>query len=498
MIYCSVLELLLEHGGEIDSVGYRDGQTPLMKVARYIGDGEQIHCAQLLLNNGANINHQDKQGNTAVHLAVETENVKLMQYLVSKNPDMTITNRNGKTARELATTAIDVILSTTRDNRYDDVLELMDNAISESDRESMLVILQEVPVHEYKSELIKRAIALDHLAASELLLENGMNPNDLDVVQSPILMVLTQIPIENRIKYFDLLVKYGVDVNQLDSDGCHFFRHLITELKDTPSELLLRFTIHVLRSRQPNAVINMMHKDVFGKALFSYLWRLPGNAGYSIRTQFEFGRQLLDWRESTSDEEKSLLTTRGIHVMATNGQSEQLGDTITKYPGSVNSRNWKSQSSALHLAADGAQIDIVKTLIEIHAELDCLDCFHATALIRCFLPFSGSVAQGFNVTDTRGNRPYSSAHYKCANMLIDGGANVNLTDDTLNTPLHYAVLTVINDTDQNNYFNAINMVERLIQHGARKDSRNRQGQTALDIARSSTCPDNNLIACLND
>lgn len=64
MIYCSVLELLLEHGGEIDSVGYRDGQTPLMKVARYIGDGEQIHCAQLLLNNGANINHQDKQGNT--------------------------------------------------------------------------------------------------------------------------------------------------------------------------------------------------------------------------------------------------------------------------------------------------------------------------------------------------------------------------------------------------------------------------------------------------
>lgn len=50
----------------------------------------------------------------AVHLAVETENVKLMQYLVSKNPDMTITNRNGKTARELATTAIDVILSTTR------------------------------------------------------------------------------------------------------------------------------------------------------------------------------------------------------------------------------------------------------------------------------------------------------------------------------------------------------------------------------------------------
>lgn len=51
---------------------------------------------------------------------------------------------------------------------------------------------------------LKRAIALDHFAASELLLENGMNPNDLDVVQSPILMVLTQIPIENRIKYFGM------------------------------------------------------------------------------------------------------------------------------------------------------------------------------------------------------------------------------------------------------------------------------------------------------
>ena len=114
------------------------------------------------------------------------------------------------------------------------------------------------------------------------------------------------------IQGIELLLKYGANVNEVDADGCHFFQHLITELRESPTEDILKFTIHVLqvRNRQPTATIFMMHKDAFGKALFSYLWRLPGFAGYTIRTQFEFGRQLLDWRESTSDEEKSLLTTR--------------------------------------------------------------------------------------------------------------------------------------------------------------------------------------------
>lgn len=495
-----VLQLLLQNGAEVNVGGIKDEQTALHKVARYVGANEQIKCAQLLLEHGADINYQDKQGNTVLHLAVATENVKLMQYLLSKNPDMTLTNHTGKTARELATTAIDVFLSDTRTGRYTDVLDLLDNAISDSDRESMLAVLHNLPLTEYNPELLKRAIALDNYEAAEILLENGLKVNDVDDQKNPILMILTQIPPEKRLKYFELLLKYGANVNEVDADGCHFFQHLITELRESPTEDILKFTIHVLqvRNRQPTATIFMMHKDAFGKALFSYLWRLPGFAGYTIRTQFEFGRQLLDWRESTSDEEKSLLTTRGVHGMVTNNELELLRDTINKFPGSVNSRNWKSQSTSFHLAADAGRPEIIRDLINARAELDCRDCFQSTALIRCFVPFEQSVSHKFDLTTPRKVRKHSPPHYQCANMLLDAGANVTLGDDTLNTALHYAVLTLITDANQNNYFNSINMVQRLLQMGeTEKATKNRQNQTPLDIAKSCTFPDANLISYLS-
>ena len=143
-------------------------------------------------------------------------------------------------------------------------------------------------------------------------------------------------------KISDLLVRHAVDVNQVDNDGCHFFRHLVTELGETPNEDYLNFSVHVLACRIGPSTVNMMSTDAFGKALFSYLWRLSGYAGYSIRSKFESARQLLDWRESTSDEEKSVLTTRGIHTLAEKGSVETLRSVLLRYPGCVNSRNWTS------------------------------------------------------------------------------------------------------------------------------------------------------------
>ena len=94
-------------------------------------------------------------------------------------------------------------------------------------------------------------------------------------------------------------------------------------------------------------------------------------------------------------------------------------------------------------------------------------------------------------------RLLTAPHYQCANMLINAGANVTLPDDTLNTALHYAVLTIITDTNQNNYFNAIDMVQLLLQLGADKEAKNRQGHTPLDIAKASMFPDANLIKYLS-
>ena len=57
-------------GAEVNVGGIKDEQTALHKVARYVGANEQIKCAQLLLEHGADINHQDKQGNTVRGLLI--------------------------------------------------------------------------------------------------------------------------------------------------------------------------------------------------------------------------------------------------------------------------------------------------------------------------------------------------------------------------------------------------------------------------------------------
>jgi len=55
-----------------------------------------------LLKKGININQQDILGNTALHYAVETERPYLTYLLMTKNPDINLKNKEGKTAKDLA------------------------------------------------------------------------------------------------------------------------------------------------------------------------------------------------------------------------------------------------------------------------------------------------------------------------------------------------------------------------------------------------------------
>jgi len=497
-----ILRVLLDNGGAPDIAGYHDGQSALHKVARYPGDERQIECVKLLVRAGARIDQQDIRGNTALHLAVLSENVRLTECLVSMGSTRAMRNTNDQSALDLASSSLRPILDNHANNSSpmsDTLLNLMDNAISQTEKDSMLQIINRIPtVERIVPELLKRAITLDHYDAAERLLQNGMSPNLTDDQGNPILMTLTQIHIDNRIKYFDLLVRHAVDVNQVDNDGCHFFRHLVTELGEKQNDDYLNFSVHVLACRLGPSTVNMMSTDASGKALFSYLWRLSGYAGYSIRSKFESARQLLDWRESTSDEEKSLLTTRGIHTLAEKGSVETLHSVLLRYPGCVNSRNWTSHSSALHIACDLGRHEIVAELLSHRVELDMQDCFQSSALIRCFIPFASSVGKRFASDNVPAPRSYSANHFQCAKLLVNAGeiCDVNLADDTSSTALHYAVMTLVQDQSKSNYFNALNMVKLLVISGANKRAKNASRNSPLDIANAAPCPDPNLVDIL--
>lgn len=95
--FSKICELLLDYGEEtnINSLNaFR--ATPLQLACRQ----GHMQISQLLVRSGGNVNNQDCDGNTALHLAVISGNSALVSWLLTRSPDVTIRNNSGNTAEE--------------------------------------------------------------------------------------------------------------------------------------------------------------------------------------------------------------------------------------------------------------------------------------------------------------------------------------------------------------------------------------------------------------
>ena len=88
-------------GAKLDKVTSH-GQTALHIMARR---RSSFDCLQVLIGNGADVNAQDNNGNTALHIAVSHPQVAMRMDVVWNlyiKTDDTIKNKDGKTAYDLA------------------------------------------------------------------------------------------------------------------------------------------------------------------------------------------------------------------------------------------------------------------------------------------------------------------------------------------------------------------------------------------------------------
>jgi len=90
-----MLKYLLEQGADVNAT---NGHTPLHIAVEY----ENLDMVQLLLNKNANINATNKDGDTPLHIAVENENLDMIPLLLEKGANVNAENKDGYTPLHIA------------------------------------------------------------------------------------------------------------------------------------------------------------------------------------------------------------------------------------------------------------------------------------------------------------------------------------------------------------------------------------------------------------
>ena len=100
-----VLCYLLEHGADVNEVGDNMGNTPLISVFSRDSSlsGKNLHdTVQFLIMSGADLNKANCDGDTALHLAACTKNLRSIRRLIDAGADLEVRNSDGMTPLLLA------------------------------------------------------------------------------------------------------------------------------------------------------------------------------------------------------------------------------------------------------------------------------------------------------------------------------------------------------------------------------------------------------------
>lgn len=93
-----LLQHLIEHGGDVNRVD-AGGCSPLIQLAAWGGTLDRM---SVLLDRGANIDHQDNDGDTPLLCTLLRSSVALTALLLQRGADVSITNKRGQGVLHLA------------------------------------------------------------------------------------------------------------------------------------------------------------------------------------------------------------------------------------------------------------------------------------------------------------------------------------------------------------------------------------------------------------
>ncbi|XP_064204441.1 transient receptor potential cation channel, subfamily N, member 1 [Anguilla rostrata] len=316
-----VVQTLLGFGAQVQLKGGQALETPLHIAAR-VKEGEKV--AEMLLKSGADVNAEQENGETAMHVAARHGSLQMMRALMEDGGDLTCRSKAGENPLHIAV----------RHCHAHVVQEIISYLANRKCRkEAELCVSQEN--QEGETSL--------HLAAG--LSKEGTHSEGEDV------------------RIIRMLMEYGADITAATKESGETPLHYCTRVGNT--DLLQEMLSTVPPGRLQHAV-NKHAKNGWSPLL------LAAERGHS-----EVVRILLQnhARVDVFDEHGKA----ALHLAAENGH-EEIADVLLSHKAFVNAKT-KLGMTPLHLGAQNGSTGLVRLLVEAHmASIDALSLSKQTPL----------------------------------------------------------------------------------------------------------------------
>ena len=224
-----------------------NGLTPLHFVSS--NNGISTDLAKLLINKGANVNAKDKDGNTPLHWAVDSENKEMIELLLTqKGIDVNAKNQHGYTPlyeaarnflhiqnedyREVMKEIMKLLVQKGADINIPDMFgdtalhemahKVLVGDASKEDVKFLIELGADVNAQNQDGRTpLYWAIQNWNKEMIKLLVQNGADPNVSDMYGNTVLHeMVSEIPVGDASQEdVEFLIEHGADVNAKNQDG---------------------------------------------------------------------------------------------------------------------------------------------------------------------------------------------------------------------------------------------------------------------------------------
>eukprot|EP00913_Durusdinium_trenchii_P033243 g31120.t1 len=211
------------------------------------------------------------------------------------------------------------------------------------------------------------------------------------------------------------------------------------------------------------------------------------------QTQMDLVKFLLDsWSSKdcgAKTEAKDNEGATALHYAASKGHVE-LVRLLLDRGANIEAKDDSECGTPLHLAASNDHAEVVRVLLDSGADVKAKDSQGQTPLHRA-APYAHAASSRFlldggaeiNAKDCQGETPLHQAalqgHVEVVRFLLERKADLEVTDDDFGeTPLHFAAAC--------GHKEMLGMVELLLDNRANIAAKDREGSSALDLAKKSS------------